>query len=193
MNAAGKPAPSPLVKFALDLGPLIIFFAAFRFFDIYTATAVFMVAVLGALALGYMRERKLSPMPLFTAVLVVVFGGLTLYLKDATFLKIKPTVLYACIGMLLLGGLMFNRLFIKYAFAQAFDLNEEGWRKLTWRWAVFFLALAGLNEVVWRNFSTSVWVDFKVWAIMPLIFLFALAQTPLVLRHDISPDEESEL
>jgi len=193
MNAAGKPAPSPLVKLALDLGPLIIFFAAFRFFDIYTATAVFMVAVLGALALGYMRERKLSPMPLFTAVLVVVFGGLTLYLKDATFLKIKPTVLYACIGMLLLGGLMFNRLFIKYAFAQAFDLNEEGWRKLTWRWAVFFLALAGLNEVVWRNFSTSVWVDFKVWAIMPLIFLFALAQTPLVLRHDISPDEESEL
>ena len=185
--------PSPLVKLALDLGPLIIFFAAFRFFDIYTATAVFMVAVLSALALGYMRERKLSPMPLFTAVLVVVFGGLTLYLKDATFLKIKPTVLYACIGMLLLGGLMFNRLFIKFAFAQAFDLNEEGWRKLTWRWALFFLALAGLNEVVWRNFSTSVWVDFKVWAIMPLIFLFALAQTPLVLRHDNSPDEESEL
>jgi intracellular septation protein len=130
-------------------------------------------------------------MPLFTAVLVVVFGGLTLYLKNDTFLKIKPTVLYACIGMLLLGGLIFNRLFIKYVFAQAFDLNEEGWRKLTWRWAVFFLALAGLNEIVWRNFSTAIWVDFKVWAIMPLIFLFALAQTPLVLRHDNSGGAES--
>jgi intracellular septation protein len=192
MTTDGKPMQSPLIKLALDLGPLIIFFAAFRFFGIYTATAVFMAAILTALAIGYMRERKLSPMPLFTAVLVVVFGGLTLYLKNDTFLKIKPTVLYACIGMLLLGGLIFNRLFIKYVFAQAFDLNEEGWRKLTWRWAVFFLALAGLNEIVWRNFSTAIWVDFKVWAIMPLIFLFALAQTPLVLRHDNSGSAESE-
>jgi intracellular septation protein len=192
MSVAGKSATAPLIKLALDLGPLIIFFAAFRFSDIYGATAAFMVAVLVALAIGYMRERKLSPMPLFTAVLVVVFGGLTLYLKNDTFIKMKPTVLYAFIGMLLLGGLLFNRLFIKYVFAQAFDLNEEGWRKLTWRWAIFTLALAVLNEVVWRNFSTAIWVDFKVWAIMPLIFLFALAQTPLVLRHDNSPGEESE-
>lgn len=193
MSAGGKPMQSPLIKLALDLGPLIVFFAGFRFFGIYGATAAFMVAVLVALAIGYMREKKLSPMPLFTAVLVIVFGGLTLYLKNDIFIKMKPTVLYAFVGMLLLGGLIFNRLFIKYAFAQAFDLNEEGWRKLTWRWAVFFLALAGLNEIVWRNFSTSAWVDFKVWAIMPLIFLFALAQTPLVLRHDNSPEEESEL
>jgi intracellular septation protein len=150
---------------------------------IYGATAVFMVAVLVSLALGYMRERKLSPMPLFTAVLVMVFGGLTLYLKNDTFIKMKPTVLYAFIGVLLLGGLAFNRLFIKYVFAQAFDLSEQGWRKLTWRWALFALALAVTNEIVWRSFSTAIWVDFKVWAIMPLIFLFALAQTPLVLRH----------
>jgi len=121
-----------------------------------------------------------------------VFGGLTLYLQNATFIKMKPTVLYAFVGMLLLGGLIFNRLFIKYVFGQAFDLNEEGWRKLTWRWAIFALALALLNEIVWRNFSTAIWVDFKVWAIMPLIFLFALAQTPLVLRHDNSDDGESE-
>lgn len=191
MNAATKPAQSPLIKLALDLGPLILFFAAFRFFDIYVATAAFMAAVLAALALGYVREGKLSPMPLFTAVLVVVFGGLTLYLKNDTFIKMKPTVLYAFIGLLLVGGLVFNRLFIKYAFAQAFDLSERGWRILTWRWALFALALAIANEVVWRNFSTAIWVDFKVWAIMPLIFLFALAQTPLVLRHDISATSES--
>jgi intracellular septation protein len=193
MSSGGKPMQASLTKLALDLGPLIVFFVAFRFFGIYGATAAFMAAVLAALALGYMRDKKLSPMPLFTAVLVVVFGGLTLYLQNATFIKMKPTVLYAFVGMLLLGGLIFNRLFIKYVFGQAFDLNEEGWRKLTWRWAIFALALALLNEIVWRNFSTAIWVDFKVWAIMPLIFLFALAQTPLVLRHDNSPSEESEL
>lgn len=192
MSASVKPMQSPIVKLALDLGPLIVFFVGFRFLGIYGATAVFMAAVLVALALGYVRDRKLSPMPLFTAVLVVVFGGLTLYLKNDTFIKMKPTVLYAFIGMLLLGGLAFNRLFIKYVFAQAFDLSEQGWRKLTWRWALFALALAITNEIVWRTFSTTIWVDFKVWAIMPLIFLFALAQTPLVLRHGNPPASEQD-
>jgi intracellular septation protein len=181
--SADKPAQQPLVKLALDLGPLIVFFVGFFLFGIYGATAAFMVAVLTSLALGYMRERKLSPMPLFTAALVVVFGGLTLYLKNDTFIKMKPTVLYAFIGMLLLGGLAFNRLFIKYVFAQAFDLSEQGWRKLTWRWALFALALAIANEVVWRNYSNTVWVLVHVWVFMALTFLFALAQTPLVLRH----------
>jgi len=192
VNASTKTMQSPLIKLALDLGPLIVFFVAFRFLGIYGATAAFMVAILVTLALGYMREKKLSPMPLFTAVLVFVFGGLTLYLKNDTFIKMKPTVLYAFIGMLLLGGLVFNRLFIKYAFGQAFDLSEEGWRKLTWRWALFALVLALLNEIIWRNFSTSIWVDFKVWAIMPLIFLFALAQTPIVLKHDNTAAKDSE-
>ena len=192
MNSSVKPMQSPFVKLALDLGPLIVFFVGFRFLGIYGATAVFMVAVLVALALGYVRDRKLAPMPLFTAVLVVVFGGLTLYLKNDTFIKMKPTVLYAFIGVLLLGGLAFNRLFIKYVFAQAFDLSEEGWRKLTWRWAFFALTLAMINEIVWRTFPTAIWVDFKVWAIMPLIFLFALAQTPLVLRHGNPPASEQD-
>jgi intracellular septation protein len=183
---------SPLVKLVLDLGPLIVFFVTFRYLGIYSATAAFMVAILAALALGYVREGKLSPMPLFTAVLVVVFGGLTLYLKNDFFIKIKLTVFYTFAGVLLLGGLAFNRLFIKYVFAQAFDLSEEGWRKLTWRWGFFAFALALLNEIVWRNFTTAIWVDFKVWGIMPLIFLFALAQTPLVLRHDVSTAKEPE-
>ncbi|MGB8364001.1 MAG: septation protein A [Rhizomicrobium sp.] len=187
-----KALRSPLVKLALDLGPLIVFFVTFRYLGIFGATAAFMVAVLAALALGYLRERKLSPMPLVTAVLVVVFGGLTLYLKNDTFIKMKPTVLYAFTGLLLLGGLAYNRLFIKYVFAQAFELSEEGWRKLTWRWGGFALALAVLNEIIWRTFATAIWVDFKVWGVMPLIFLFALAQTPLVLRHDISAAKEPE-
>lgn len=190
MNTSARAMPSPLIKLALDLGPLIVFFVGFRFLGIYGATAAFMAAVLLALALGYVRERKLSPMPLFTAVLVFVFGGLTLYLKNDTFIKMKPTVLYGFIGALLLGGLVFNRLFIKYVFAQAFDLSDKGWRLLTWRWALFAFVLALLNELIWRNFSTAIWVDFKVWGIMPLIFLFALAQTPLVLKHERPSSEK---
>lgn len=191
MSTNGKEARASLTKLALDLGPLLAFFIAFQFSGIYVATAIFIVAILTTLVLGYMRERKLSPMPLFTAVLVVVFGGLTLYLKNDTFIKLKLTVNYTLFGVLLLGGLAFNRLFIKYAFGQAFDLNEEGWRKLTWRWGIFMLGMAVLNEIVWRNFSTAIWVDFK-FSTFALTLLFALAQTPLVLRHDNSPGEKSE-
>jgi intracellular septation protein len=172
-----------LRRLALDLGPLLIFFAAFKYLGIFGATAAFIAAVLIALLLGYLIERRLSPMPLFTAVLVVIFGGLTLYLRNDVFIKMKPTVLYGFFGLVLLGGLLFNRLFIKYVFAQAFELDERGWKKLTVRWGVFFLCLAAINEAVWRATSTATWVTFKVWVIIPLIFLFALAQTPLVIKH----------
>ena len=172
-----------LRRLALDLGPLLIFFAAFKYLGIFGATAAFIAAVLIALALSYLIERRLSPMPLFTAVLVVIFGGLTLYLRNDVFIKMKPTVLYGFFGLVLLGGLLFNRLFIKYVFAQAFDLDERGWKKLTVRWGLFFLCLAAINEAVWRATSTASWVTFKVWVIIPLIFLFALAQTPLVIKH----------
>jgi intracellular septation protein len=131
-------------------------------------------------------------MPLFTALLVLIFGGLTLYLKNDIFIKMKPTVLYAFFGATLIGGLSFKRLFIKYVFAQAFELDETGWRQLTWRWGIFFLALAVLNELVWRNASTAAWVSFKVWGIIPLIFLFALAQTPFVMKHHIEPEKTAD-
>ena len=172
-----------LRKLALDLGPLLIFFAAFKYLGIFMATAAFMVAVLVALGIGYAFEKKLSPMPIFTAVLVVIFGGLTQYLQNDLFIKMKPSVLYAFFGALLLGGLRFNRLFIKYVFGQAFELDDAGWRKLTIRWGIFFLALAALNELVWRLTTTETWVAFKVWGIIPLLFVFALAQTPLVMKH----------
>ena len=172
-----------LRRLVLDLGPLLVFFAAFKWGDFFVATAAFMVAILVSLLIGWVIERKLSPMPLFTAVLVMIFGGLTLYLHNETFLKMKVTVIYLCFGIILLGGMATGRLFIKYVFAQAFDLTEAGWKKLTLRWGIFFLLLAALNEAVWRNLSTTLWVDFKVWVIVPLIFVFALAQPPLVLRH----------
>ena len=183
---------SQLRRLVLDLGPLLIFFAGFKFLGIFGATAVFMVAVVTALALDYLLEKRLSPMPLFTAILVLIFGGLTLYLQNAVFLKIKVTILYGFFGATLLGGLAFNRLFIKYVFAQAFELTETGWRQLTWRWGFFFLALAVANELVWRHTTTAQWVSFKVWGIVPLIFLFAMSQTPFILKHHIEPESSAE-
>ena len=179
-------------RLVLDLGPLIVFFAGFKYLGIFGATAAFMAAVLISLGIGFALEKRLSPMPLFTAVLVVIFGGLTLYLKNDMFIKMKPTVLYAFFGATLIGGLWFKRLFIKYVFAQAFELDETGWRQLTWRWGSFFLVLAVLNEAVWRNASTATWVSFKVWGIIPLIFLFALAQTPFVMKHHIEPEKTAD-
>jgi intracellular septation protein len=178
---------SPLGRLALDLGPLLIFFVAFQWAGIFAATGAFMVAVMIALGVGYLIERRLSPMPVFTAILVLVLGGLTIYLKNDTFIKVKPTILYATFGVTLLGGAAFGRLFLKYVFAAAFQLTEEGWRKLTYRWGAFFLVLALLNEIIWRSLSTADWVKFKVFGIIPLIMLFALAQMPLVLRHEQKP------
>jgi intracellular septation protein len=178
-----------LRRLALDLGPLVLFFATFQYAGIFAATGIFMVAVLTSLALGWHLEKKLSPIPLVTAILVVIFGGLTLYLHNDTFIKVKLTVLYVIFGTTLLVGLRFNRIFIKYVFAEAFDLTEKGWRGLTWRWGIFFLSLAALNEAVWRNTSTATWVSFKVWGIMSLIFLFALAQTPFLFKHHADPEQ----
>lgn len=178
-----------LRRLLLDLGPLLLFFAAFKYAGFYVATGVFMVAMLVALGIGWSVERKLSPMPLFTAAMVVVFGGLTIWLQNETFLKVKVTVIYAIFSIVLLGGLATGRLFIKYVFATAFELDEAGWRKLTLRWGLFFLFVAVLNEAVWRNFSTDAWVTFKVWGVLPLLFLFALSQTPLLMKHQLPDDK----
>jgi intracellular septation protein len=179
-------------RLALDFGPLAVFGAAYKFFDIFTATGVFMAAVAVALALDWFIDRRLSPMPIFSAIFVGVMGGLTLYLKNAMFIKIKPTIYYGFVGLLLLGGLAFNRLFIKYVFAQAFELDDAGWKKLTLRWAIFFLCLAVLNEVVWRTMSEPTWVKFKIFGFLPLIFLFALAQTPLLMKHQPPPGNDAQ-
>lgn len=183
---------APVTQIALDLGPLILFFVAYELFEIYVATSVLMVAVLVSLGLRYLHEKRLSPRSIFTAALVLMFGGLTLYLHNPVFIKIKLTVLYAFFGLALIGGLAFKQLFIKYIFGQAFELTGEGWRKLTWRWGIFFLALAITNEIIWRNYSTHTWVVFKVWVIIPLIFLFTLIQAPLVMKHEIETKPDGE-
>lgn len=175
----------PLLKLALDLGPLLIFFAANAVFGIFTATAIFMAAMLIVIAVGIVIERRLSPMPLITGALVLVFGGLTLWLSNDVFIKIKPTILYMIFAAVLLGGLAFGRLFIKIVLGQTLKLEDHAWRTLTWRWALFFVMLAVLNEIVWRNTSTNTWVAFKVWAIFPLTLVFAVAQTPFIARHQI--------
>ncbi|MBV9519951.1 MAG: septation protein A [Hyphomicrobiales bacterium] len=174
---------NPLVKLALEFAPLGLFFIANSRFGIFVATAIFMAAILIALAVSYALLRKLPIMALVSAVVVVVFGGLTLALHDDLFIKMKPTIVNGLFGAALLIGLAFDRPLLPLVLDQVLTLTPAGWRKLTWRWAVFFLVLAALNEFVWRNFSTDTWVNFKVFGTMPLTLIFALAQTPLILRH----------
>ncbi|MGA8079111.1 MAG: septation protein A [Xanthobacteraceae bacterium] len=189
MQKTTKPQLNPLLKLALDLGPLILFFFANSHYGIFVATGTFMVAVLAALAVSYALTRHLPIMPVVTAIIVVIFGGLTLILHDATFIKVKPTIIYALFGAVLLGGLFFNKPLLGIVFDSLFDLTEEGWRKLTLRWALFFFVLAVLNEFVWRNTSTNVWVDFKVFGVMPLTLLFGALQVPLLKKYAVEPAE----
>jgi len=184
-----KPQLNPMLKLALDLGPLLLFFVANSRYGIFTATATFMVAVLAALAVSYVMTRRLPIMPVVTAVIVVVFGGLTLILHDATFIKVKPTIIYALFGAVLIGGLVFKKPLLGILFDSLFHLTEEGWRRLTLRWAIFFFALAALNEIVWRNVSTDLWVDFKVFVVVPLTFIFGALQVPLLRKYAVEPAE----
>jgi intracellular septation protein len=179
-----KPAPiHPGLKLALDLGPLIVFFVANSRFGIFVATAAFMVAIAIALAVSYWLTGRLTVMLLVTAVVVMVFGTLTLVLQDEQFIKLKPTIIYVLFGGVLLGGLAFGKPLLGMVFDSMFNLTDEGWRKLTVRWALFFFALAVLNEVVARTQSTDFWVSFKVFGVVPLTFVFAALQYPLLTKY----------
>ena len=204
-EAERKEVP-PLLKLALELGPLLVFFFANargeslieRFpvlgqigEPIVLATALFMVATVIALAISWSMTRTLPMMPLISGIVVLVFGALTLWLHNDTFIKMKPTIVNTLFGAILLGGLLFGKSLLGYVFDSAFKLDAEGWRKLTFRWGLFFIFLAIANEVVWRNFSTDAWVSFKVWGIMPITIVFTLSQMPLIQKHTL-PEAKAE-
>jgi intracellular septation protein len=183
----------PLLKLALELGPLGLFFLGNAYSErfgvapdqkLFAATGVFVLATVAALAIHYALVRRLPIMPMVSGVVVVVFGGLTLALQDKTFIMVKPTIVNSLFGLVLLGGLAFGRPLLSVVLDSVFSLTEEGWRKLTLRWGLFFLFLAVLNEVVWRTQTEDFWVNFKVFGIMPITVLFALAQTPLLTRYE---------
>ncbi len=196
----------PGLKFALEMGPLFLFLLAnFRpkifeptlrlmfpakLFEgqnagLFTATAVLMAATVAALVVSFAKTRRLPIMPLATAILVLVFGGLTLYLHDQSFFQMKPTILYTLFGLALLVGLLFGRPLLPIMLEQTMKLTEQGWRVLTLRWGVFFLALAVLNELVRRTMTWDHWVLFKFPGTVILIFVFTFAQVPLILRHEL--------
>jgi intracellular septation protein len=199
---------NPMLKLALELGPLIVFFfgnsrgewLAGHFpvladvgGPIFIATALFMAATVIALAASWMLTRTLPIMPLVSGVVVLVFGALTLWLHDEVFIKLKPTIINTIFGGLLLGGLFFFRTsLLRYVFDSAFNIDEEGWNKLTLRWGLYFLAMAAVNEIIWRNFSTDFWVAFKVWGFTPLAILFTMSQMPLIHRHSLDEPAEKQ-
>jgi intracellular septation protein len=200
---------NPLLKLVLEMGPLIAFFAAnsrphwFKpllepFLSgavlegpragIFIATAVFMVAMSLSLVLSRVLVGKLPIMPIVSGVVVLIFGALTLWLQDESFIKLKPTIVNSLFGAILLGALAFGKPLLPIVLDSVFQLDHEGWKTLTFRWGLFFLFLALLNEIVWRHFSTDAWVAFKVWGVMPITMIFALAQTPLIMRHRLDED-----
>ncbi|MEF2552800.1 septation protein A [Aurantimonas sp. A2-1-M11] len=197
-NSPGRKEMNPLLKFALELGPLMVFFfansrgeqlsATFPILKefggpLFIATGLFMAAMAISLSVSWAITRSLPIMPLVTGAVVLVFGSLTLWLQDETFIKMKPTIVNGLFAAVLLGGLLFGKSLLGYVFDQAFKLDSEGWRKMTLRWGLFFIFLAVINEVVWRNFSTDFWVAFKVWATMPITIIFMLTQIPLIKQH----------
>ena len=204
---------SPTLKFALEMGPLLLFLLAnFRpkLFapllglvlpakllegkdaGLFTATSVLMVGVLVALIVSYATTRRLPLMPLVTAVLVLVFGGLTLYLQNPEFFKMKATILYALFGIVLLGGLAFDRPLLPIMLDNAMALTEAGWKILTFRWGLFFLVLAVLNEIVWRTQSNDTWVLFKMPGTLILIFLFTFSQVPFIMKHELKSEAAAD-
>ena len=197
----------PLLKLVLELGPLLVFFFGNLRGDwlvqhfpqlaalggpLFVATGLFMAATVISLVVSKVMLGHLPLMPFVSGIVVVIFGALGIYLQNETFIKMKPTIVNALFGVALLGGLAFGKSLLGYVFNAAFQLDAEGWRKLTIRWGIFFLFLAVLNEVVWRNFSDDTWVAFKVWGTMPITIIFTLAQMPLVLKHSLNPETDGE-
>lgn len=189
-NPATNPPEKAWVKPFSDYGPIAVFFAAYLVWDLLVATAALMAATAVALVISLTVNKRVPLMPLITAGVVGVFGGLTLALNDDTFIKLKPTIVQTLIGAVLLGGLLFNKALLKPVMGSAWPMDDPGWRKLTRNFGLFFFAMAVANEIVWRTQSTDFWVTFKVFGIMALTFAFSMTQIPILNRHRI--EEETE-
>ena len=178
------------LKFLVDFGPLAVFFIAYKMDGLMTATLALIVATLLALAIGFWATRRLAVMPLVTAIVVTIFGGLTLWLDNDIFIKMKPTIVQGLFAVILFGGLVLKRQTLQFVMGEALKLSDAGWRQLTLRFALFFTAMAILNEIVWRNVPEGTWINFKVFGILGLTMLFSLAQMPLMKRHMIETPSE---
>ncbi|MCX7344528.1 MAG: septation protein A [Alphaproteobacteria bacterium] len=179
------------VKLLIETGPLILFFIANWKAGIFWGTGIFMLATAVALAVSWALTRKIAMVPLASAVFVAVFGALTLWLQSDIFIKVKVTLINALFGAILLGGVMFGKNHLKLVIGESLRMPEAAWRTLTIRWGVFFLFLALLNELVWRNMSTDAWVNFKVFGLIPITLVFALANAPFMARHMIEDEPKS--
>ncbi|WP_366653543.1 septation protein A [Fodinicurvata sp. EGI_FJ10296] len=179
----GRHAINPWIRLGLEAGPLIVFFIANRLEGIYVGTAWLMATTVVAIAVSFRLERRVPMMPLISCGFVVIFGALTLFMDDDVFIKIKPTFVNLLFATIILVGLVFGRTFLKILMGTVLSLTDQGWRSLSLRWGLFFIVLAVLNELVWRNFSTDFWVNFKVFGIMPLSMIFGLSQVPLIMRE----------
>lgn len=183
---------NPLLKMLLEIGPLAVFFITYRVADgdLMAATAFFIVAVLASLAVSFALTRRVPRMMMVTAVVVLVFGGLTLWLNDATFIKMKPTVIYGLFALGLAIGILRGQNYLKLLLEESMQVDEEGWHSMTVRWTGFFLAMAIVNELVWRTQSEETWVNIKTFAYLPAALLFGAAQIPLIRRHWIMEKSE---
>jgi len=191
-DAETKRKMPTMVKLAVEIGPLAVFFITNYKAGIFNATIGFMVAITIALAVAWMFERRIPTLPLVTGVVVMVFGGLTLWLQDETFIKLKPTIVNVCFAFAIFAGLALKRNYVKTVMGSMINMDDEGWRKLAWRWGGFFLVMALVNEAVWRNVSTDMWVNFKVFGFLPITFVFAMFQVPMMNKHSLDKDEEKE-
>ncbi len=183
MSFTKSPGLGQGTKLLIEMGPLVAFFAGNWLGGIFWGTGVFMVATIIALGLSWALTRKIAMVPLVSAVFVALFGALTLWLHSDLFIKVKVTLINALFGAVLLGGAAFGRSYLKLIMGEALKMPEAAWRVLSIRWGVFFLAMAVLNEVVWRTQTTDTWVNFKVFGLLPLTLVFALANAPFMAKH----------
>lgn len=189
-GTARKSETSVGLKLAIDFGPLLVFFIVNSLSGVYTATGAFMIATATAMVISKLKTGRVSPMLWLSGVMVLGFGGLTLWLRDDTFIKLKPTIVYCMFAAILFFGLFTGRPTLKLVLETAYpDLDETGWHKLTRNWGVFFIGMAILNEAVWRTQTTDFWVAFKLWGAVPLSLLFAMAQAPILMKHGVKPEK----